>query len=79
MQHQDFQLEFPPHLQNRFDQVGIIRDNHRRLIIPVEGIHQQIRRQVDIRALLFRFQYLDGLGPARQRVCQGQRRLGFSR
>jgi len=41
--------EFLPNQPYRFGEVGVIRHDHRRLVIIVEGVDQEIASEIDIR------------------------------
>jgi hypothetical protein len=48
VQDQDFLFELLTHQADRLGQVQIIGDNHRRFLLVVETVHQEVGRDVDI-------------------------------
>jgi hypothetical protein len=61
MQDQHLFLELLPDQADRLGQVRVIRHNLGHLIIIVEGIHQKVGSEVDIRAFLLALHYLNRL------------------
>ena len=59
MQDQHLLPEFLPNQPYRFGEVGVIRHDHRRVIIIVEGIDQKIAGEIDVRPFLLALHHLD--------------------
>jgi hypothetical protein len=55
MQDRDPVAEIPAYLPNRFSQVGIIGDDHRRIKRFIKGVDKQSRRRIDVRPLVLIF------------------------
>ena len=67
------QCLFPKFLPNqpyRFGEVGVIRHDHRRLVIVVKGIDQEIASEIDIRLFLLALHHLDRFRSRRWRRVQ---------
>ncbi len=64
------QPQFATNDINWLNQIGIVRDDHRRIEVLVERIHKQMRGDVHIGPLLFWLFHMSELSPIRQRSNQ---------
>lgn len=57
----DGQVQFAAHDAHGFEQIGIIGDEHGDFIIAFVAVVNEMNREIDIRAFLFRFDDFDEL------------------
>lgn len=71
IQHANREAEPLAHHADRLHEVRVVGDDDGDLEVSLEGVHEQVGSEVDIRALLFGLDDLDGTGPLNWRVGQG--------